>query len=151
MSAFRCRGRIGVKWFRSNIKHGTQLALLALAVQFVMGFGHFHGVIAQAAPAIKSGPAQSGASATDRIAATEALGKSAQPQQPASDRDPDQQPGDYCAICAVIAMASTVLFATPPLLLLPQAVEFLYLTADAEFVHLNSAQVAFQPRAPPVS
>jgi hypothetical protein len=43
------------------------------------------------------------------------------------------------------------LFATPPLLLLPQAVEFLYLVADAEFVHLNSARVAFQPRAPPVS
>jgi hypothetical protein len=43
------------------------------------------------------------------------------------------------------------LFATPPLLLLPQAVEFLYLAADAEFVHLNSVHVAFQPRAPPIS
>ena len=109
-----------MKWFRSNIKTGSRLALLALAVQFLMGFGHFHGVIAQAAPAIKSGPAQSGASATDRIAATEALGKSARPQQPASDRDPDQQPGDYCAICALVALASTILFATPPQLLLPQ-------------------------------
>jgi hypothetical protein len=140
-----------MKWFRSNIKHGTRLAFLALALQFVMGFGHFHGVIAQAAPNIQSGPAQSGASNTDRIAATEARGKFAQPQQPASDHDPDQQPGDYCAICAVMALASTILFATPPQLLLPQPVEFLYLTADAEFVHLNSAQVAFQPRAPPVS
>jgi hypothetical protein len=44
-----------------------------------------------------------------------------------------------------------VLFATPALLLLPQAVELLYLTTDAEFVHLSSARVAFQPRAPPVS
>ena len=50
-----------------------------------------------------------------------------------------------------MALANTVLFATPPLLLLPQAVEFLYQTTDAEFVHLNSARVAFQPRAPPVS
>ena len=33
------------------------------------------------------------------------------------------------------------LFATPPLLLLPQAIELLYLTTDAEFAHLNS--VAF--------
>ena len=72
-------------------------------------------------------------------------------RQPASDHDSDQQPSDTCAICAVIAMANTVLFATPPLLLLPQAVEFLYLTTDAEFVHLNSIRVAFQPRAPPVS
>ena len=46
---------------------------------------------------------------------------------------------------------NAVLFATPPVLLLPQAVEFLYLTTDAEFVHLNSARIAFQPRAPPIS
>jgi hypothetical protein len=50
-----------------------------------------------------------------------------------------------------MALANTVLFATPPLLLLPQAVEFLYLTTDAEFVHLNAVRVAFQPRAPPTS
>jgi hypothetical protein len=48
-------------------------------------------------------------------------------------------------------MASTMVFATPPLLLLPQAVEFLYLTTDAEFAHLKSAGTAFQPRAPPAS
>ena len=29
-----------MKWFRSNIRHGTRLALLALAVQFVLSFGH---------------------------------------------------------------------------------------------------------------
>jgi hypothetical protein len=34
---------------------------------------------------------------------------------------------------------------------LPQAIEFLYQTTDAEFVHLNSVHVAFQPRAPPAS
>ena len=48
-------------------------------------------------------------------------------------------------------MANATLFAAPPLLLLPPAVAFLYLTTDAEFVHLNSARVAFQPRAPPIS
>jgi hypothetical protein len=36
-------------------------------------------------------------------------------------------------------------------LLLPQAIEFLHLTTDAEFIHLNSARVPFQPRAPPTS
>ncbi len=43
---------IGMKWFRSNIKHGSRLALLALAIQFVLSFGHFHGVAAEAAPTI---------------------------------------------------------------------------------------------------
>lgn len=118
-----------MKWFRSNIRLGARVALIALAVQFALSFGHFHGIAAQAAPAIQS----------------------AQQQLPASNHDSDQQPGDSCAICAVIALANTALFATPPVLLLPQAVELLRLVTDAEFVHLNSLSVAFQPRAPPLS
>jgi DUF2946 family protein len=141
---------IGMKWFRSNIKHGSRLALLALAIQFVLSFGHFHGVAAQAAPALQSGHAQSDPSYTGGLLAPDAVSQAGQ-QQPASDRDSDGHPNDGCAICAVMALANAVLFATPPVLLLPQAVEFLYLTTDAEFVHLNSARIAFQPRAPPIS
>jgi hypothetical protein len=133
-----------MKWFRSNIKHGSRLALFALAVQFVLSFGHFHGGAAQAAPAVQSGLTASGLPAAD------AIGLSAQQPSPAH-HDSDQQPSDACAICAVIALANAALFATPPLLLLPQAVEFSYLTTDAAFVHLNSACIAFQPRAPPIS
>ena len=48
-------------------------------------------------------------------------------------------------------MAGTVLFSTPPLLELPQAIELLHRTTDAEFSHLKSAGTAFQPRAPPAS
>jgi hypothetical protein len=141
---------IGMKWFRSNIKHGSRLALLALAIQFVLSFGHFHGVAAQAAPAIKAGQTQSNPTYTGDLLAPGAISQ-ADRQQPGSDRDSDGQPNDVCSICAVMALANAVLFATPPVLLLPQAIEFLYLTTDAEFVHLNSARIAFQPRAPPIS
>lgn len=141
---------IGMKWFRSNIKHGSRLALLALAIQFVLSFGHFHGVAARAAPAIQSGQTQLHPSYAGDLLAPDAVGQAGQ-QQPASDRDSDGHPNDVCAICAVMALANAVLFATPPVLLLPQAVEFLYRTTDAEFVHLNSARIAFQPRAPPIS
>jgi len=133
-----------MKWVRSNIKRGSRLALFALAVQFVLSFGHFHGGAAQAAPTIQAGLAASGLPAAD------AVGLSA-PQQSPAHHDSDQQPSDACAICAVIALANAALFATPPLLLLPQAVESLYLITDAAFVRLNSARVAFQPRAPPIS
>jgi hypothetical protein len=124
-----------MKWFRSNIKQGSRLALFALAIQLVLSFGHFHGV-AHAAPAIPS------------VATLQA--PASQPA-PASNQDSDRHGNDGCAICAVIAMANTALFATPPLLRLPEAAEFLYLTTDAEFVHLNAVRVAFQPRAPPIS
>jgi hypothetical protein len=139
-----------MKWFRSNIRHGSRTALFALLVQFVLAFGHFHGIAAQAASATQSGSALSDLSYANGLVAPDAAGESAQ-QQPASNPDSDQQQSDGCAICAVIALANTVLFATPPLLLLPQAIEFLYLTTDAEFEHLNAVRVAFQPRAPPIS
>ena len=120
-----------MKWFRSNIKHGSRLALLALAIQFVLSFGHYHGASAQAAPSIAQAAIQG--------------------HQPASNPDSDQQPAEPCAVCAVMALANAALSATPPVLLLPQAVEFLYLVTDAEFVHLDHSRVAFQPRAPPAS
>ena len=135
-----------MKWFRSNIKHGSRLALFALAVQFVLSFGHFHAVAAQAGPA---GPVLSDPLYANSLPAPDTVSHSTQPSP--SDPDSDRQPADACAICAVMALANTLLFATPPLLQLPQAGEVLYLTTDAEFVHLNSARLAFQPRAPPAS
>jgi Protein of unknown function (DUF2946) len=140
---------IGMKWFRSNVKHGSRLALFALAIQFVLSFGHFHPIAAQAAPAIQSGAAQSGISYAGILPAPDAVSKST--QQPASDHDSDHKSNDFCAICAVVAMTNAAMVATPPPLPQPQAVEFVYLTIVAEFVDPNSARVAFQPRAPPVS
>jgi len=133
-----------MKWFRSNIKHGSRLALFSLAIQFVLSFGHFHAIAAPAAPGIQSEAAQSGISYAGIL-----VSKSA--EQAPSNHGSDQHPDDYCAICAVVAMANAVLFATPPVLPLPQAVEFLYLPPDAKFVRPISARVAFQPRAPPAS
>jgi hypothetical protein len=123
-----------MKWFRSNIRHGARLALFAMLVQFALTFGHSHW-FAQAASLAQASIQQSA---------------SVEKQSPAG---PDrEQPGDdKCAICAVVAMAGTVVSAAPPLLLLPQAIELLYLTTDAEFIHLKSAGWAFQPRAPPAS
>jgi hypothetical protein len=132
-----------MKWFRSNIKHGSRLALLALALQFGLSFGHFHADAAQAAaPAIQPVAVQS-----DISAAT------ADPSAPlpASHDDSDRHPGEDCAICAIIALASTVLSATPPVWLLPQAEAFPYRVTDAAFVDLNPVGAAFQPRAPPAS
>jgi hypothetical protein len=118
-----------MKWFRSNIKHGARLALLALVVQFALSFGHFHPVAAQTLPGVES----------------------VLQQLPASNHDSDQRPGDVCAICAVVALACTALLAAPPVLPLPQVVTPRWLTADATFACPNSARRAFQPRAPPLS
>jgi hypothetical protein len=123
-----------MKWFRSNIRHGARLAMFAMLVQLALTFGHSHWL----------------AQATSLAQASIQQSASVEKQSPGG---PDrEQPGDdNCAICAVVAMAGTVVSAMPPLLLLPQAIELLYLTTDAEFIHLKSAGWAFQPRAPPAS
>jgi hypothetical protein len=139
-----------MNWFRKHLRGGSRLALFALAIQFVMAFGHSHGFAAQAAPAIQTGVTDADFAYAAGLTAQTAADEVAQKQQP-STPDTDQQPADNCAICAVMSLAGNVLFATPPLLQLPQAVEFLYLTTDAEFVHLNSIYPAFQSRAPPAS
>ena len=136
-----------MKWFRSNIKSSARLALFALFVQFALSFGHFHVL---AAPS-----ANSAQSALPRAAVVDAgdlaVESQAKSRQAPVRHDRDQQIPDACAICAVMAMASAVLFASPPILLLPEAVELLYRTTDAEFIHLKSARTGFQPRAPPAS
>lgn len=132
-----------MKWFRSNIRHGARLALFALLVQFALTFGHSHW-FAQATPLAQS-------QQTDGTKGIASIDRAAVQKQSPSIPDREHPGDDTCAICAVVAMAGTVVFATPPLLLLPQAVELLHRTTDAEFVHLKSAATAFQPRAPPAS
>lgn len=117
-----------MKWLRSNIKLGARVALFALAVQFVLSFGHFHAIAAQAAPSI-----------------------SAAQQLPTPGHDSDQHPDDYCAICAVIALASTGMAAAAPALAIPQAAEPTRPATHAAFVVARSARAAFQSRAPPLS
>ncbi|WP_314952672.1 DUF2946 domain-containing protein [Bradyrhizobium cosmicum] len=134
-----------MKWFRSNIRHGTRLALFAMLVQFGLTFGHSHW-FAQAAPL-----AQSSLQQPDSAKGSASIDRAAVEKQSPSTPDRDQPGEDNCAICAVVAMAGTVVSATPPLLLLPQAIDLLYRTTDAEFAHLKSAGTAFQPRAPPAS
>lgn len=157
----RSRVRADMKWFRSNIRLGSRLALLALAIQFLLSFGHFHEGGAQAASASMDAKrpglhhrvgvtvAQSGAS--DRVSQATPLKLLSPVRSKTSDHVPPGQAGDDCAICAVMALAGTVVDAAPPLLLSPHATAFSYLVADAWFAEPNSAPVAFQPRAPPMA
>jgi Protein of unknown function (DUF2946) len=130
-----------VNWFRKHVKSGSRLALFALAIQFALSFGHFHGAAAQTV--------RLGLTDGDLAIAATLAALSDAAQQP-SNHDTDRQTSD-CAICAVLSLANNFLFATPPLLELPQAVELLHLTTGAGFTHLGSLHRAFQSRAPPIS
>src|SRR5262245_35046516 len=91
-----------MRWFRTHIGLGSRLALVALAVQFVLSFAHVH---------------VADLGGTPRVVASLA-GGSGGPPAPKSDGPVD--PG--CAICGLIQLAAT---ATPsaapalPLLVTP--------------------------------
>jgi hypothetical protein len=132
-----------MKWLRRNIRTGSRLALFALALQLVLSFGHFHWDTAQAAAAAQSQAdfAQQQASVPDVVR---------QAQQPAG-HDDGKPTNDPCAICAVMSMASQMLYASAAFLPLPDAIEQSFFVVDDRFEHLGSTWSAFQSRAPPVS
>lgn len=117
-----------MKWLRSNLKHGTRLALLALAVQFALWFGHSHVMAALATPSIHLSQ-----------------------QLPAPSHDQDQHPDDFCAICAAVTLTSTAVAATPPALPVPQAFAPVQPPMGGIVVYPRAARTAFRSRAPPIS
>ena len=142
-----------MNWVRSNIKCGSRIALFALLVQFALSFGHVHAIISAATSPLQVRSTLSELSFLGRFTAQvmDAVADARSALHPASNHDSDEHGGDICAICAVMAMANTALFATPPVLPLPQTVEAVRPTIEREIARVASASVAFQPRAPPIS
>ena len=134
-----------MRWFRRHSKQASRLALVALAIQFALSFGHFHGIAAEAAPA-----SDTASTAAAEIGSATLDARATRQESPGSQHD-DQQPVDNCESCAVMTLAGTAMVSSPPVLLLPQALEFLYRATDAEFLHLKFVGVHFQPRTPPAS
>lgn len=135
-----------MRWFRSRVRFGSRFALFALAIQFLLSFGHFHGS-AQAASINTIGFTAGHLHALGSLSHANTSG----PIRLKSSGDaPGGQPDDDCAICAVMALANALVDTSPPCLPSPQAVAFRYLAVDAAFADPNPARAAFQPRAPPI-
>jgi hypothetical protein len=142
-----------MKWFRSRVRFGSRLALFALVIQFLLSFGHFHGSAQAASRSVDA--RRSGLHDTIDLAVAHMHGLSSvsyadAASGPVRSKSSSDVPAEDCAICAIIALANTLVNATPPCLLSPQSVAFDYLAAEAEFVDPNPAHGAFQPRAPPI-
>src|SRR5260370_7977226 len=102
-----------MKWFRSNIRYGSRLALFALAIQFLLSFGHFHGS-AQAAPALVDAN-QPGHHDTDSFAAAHlaawdrASHEHAFPSvglRTSSDHQPDRHPTHPTPTAAILPLTN---------------------------------------------
>ena len=109
------------------------LALIALALQIVVAFGHVH----------LHALAQRPHASAQHVALADT--KSHAPAQIPADSD------DYCAICASIFLASSAFAPAPPQLLVPanfQRVEHCFNVARPL---TDSLRLAFRSRAPPAA
>jgi hypothetical protein len=118
---------------------GGRLALFALAVQFVLSFGHIHRDDIY-------GPSY-GRTDAATIAAAASPDKS--PSNPAS---PSSTHGDdYCAICATVSLLSNSFVAAAPQLPVPVAVHVVDHVTAVVALAIPPRRVAFQSRAPPTA
>jgi hypothetical protein len=123
-------------WFRSNLRLGSRLALLALAVQVILSFGHVH--LSNTSPA-------SAPSAT-AIAAGAVL-----PSGGAPSHHPDGSPDADCQICALLQLVATSAAPVPPALPLPTSFRSIRRQAPVELIAESSPHSLFQARAPPAA
>ena len=125
-----------MRWFRDNIRQGSWAALIALAINLALSFGHVHAIDG------KSVGHRSGVMVT----AVASLGA-------------DQKPGhhddgavDYlCPICLATAAVASALAPTPPAVPVYFSVAFIDRTIESALVVFEPQRAAFQSRGPPIS
>jgi Protein of unknown function (DUF2946) len=124
-----------MRWFRANRTFGGRLALLALAVQFVVAFGHIHRDdlygIARTATAIAA-PVPDGG-------------------QPLPGNHPAKHGDDYCAICAAVSLLGNSFVAAAPSLPQPSASHAIEQVDSVAAIFIAPRRAAFQSRAPPAA
>lgn len=117
-------------WFRTHLRANAGVALFALALQFVLAFGHNHGSIPLA-------PAASGLQGIEA--------RASQPAGPAAAHDDDA----ICAICASVALAGTLVLPTAPAAERPSSAIVALLVAPPIEGLPGETLRPFQARAPP--
>lgn len=125
-----------MRWFRDNVRHGSWLALLALAINLGLSFGHFH--------------ATDGKHAESGLISLFAAGPSD------SDRThghPSDTQADYlCPICTAVSAMANALDSGPPVLKVELAAGLsLDRPIESLLVFAERPTAAFQSRGPPIS
>jgi hypothetical protein len=125
-----------MRWFRDNIRQGSWAALIALAINLALSFGHVHAIDGKSL----------GHPAGVLVAAIASSDNDHRPGQP------DHDHADYlCPICLASTAIASALAPTPPVL----PVQFVSGTIDHPIERaaaiVEPRRAAFQSRGPPLS
>jgi hypothetical protein len=124
-----------MRWFRDNSRQGSWLALIALAINLALSFGHFHAFDGKV---VSGGPLAKLVSALVH-----------------DDGGTPVHPGDdgtdtLCPICMASSAIAAALLSTPPALPAEFAVSAIGPPITRDFARIERPRVAFQSRGPPL-
>jgi Protein of unknown function (DUF2946) len=122
-----------MRWFRDHVRHGSWLALVALAINFAVAFGHVH--------ALDGSVSERGPTAITAAASGD------QPQHHPADGEADY----LCPICMAAAAMGTALAPAPPALPVAFTTSAVDHAIEQDFGIARPQRAAFRPRGPPIS
>jgi len=125
-----------MRWIRTNRRHGAWCALLAMAIQIIVSFGHAHGI-----EGFRQGALLPQATAGIHKQLTN------DPGDPTSK--PVRLAFDHCAICEVVNMGASVMPPDAPTSGVLVDVTQVQFSPHAEAVPSTLGHLLFQARAPP--
>jgi hypothetical protein len=129
-----------MRWFRSNIRGCARLALVALAVQLALTFGHVH---LDGGAALASSPSALLTAAKHAVAPVAVVRDQSPKSKGTADFD--------CPICALIQLASTSAPSVAPPVPVPAIVGGTVLKAADESRPASALHFAFLARGPPAA
>jgi hypothetical protein len=131
-----------MRWFRTRSRWISCLALLALATQLALAFGHIH---------LKDVLGETHSSASTEAWTLASLSDEERTSAQDADGAPHEHEDEYCAIYAINALIGSAQHAAPSALLVPQRVGRAShaLRYEAPLTELH--HVLFQARAPPIA
>lgn len=121
-----------MRWIRDNVRHGSWLALVALAINLALSFGHIH-IAGQTSPGV--------------IAAAFGI---ADPDGAKGHSD-HGQPDYLCPICIAANAIATALTSAPPVIPLELTATVIDRTVEPVRFAVALPRPAFQSRGPPIS
>jgi hypothetical protein len=129
-----------MRWFRSRSKGVSCLALLGLALQLTLSFGHIH--LKDVLSAGHSSTSIGAATITTSLEGTNAI---------LTDREPLDHEDEYCAIYAINSLIGSAQGVEPPALSVPLLIVSIGFPTVHEFRLTQSDYILRRARAPPVA
>lgn len=120
-----------MRWFRDNVRHGSWLALVAIAINLALSFGHIH----------------VGGHVIDRGLIATIFGASDHGKAPGHSDDPQ---ADYlCPICIASSAIANAMASAPPVILLQRTATVVERPITLVRIAVTQPRAAFQSRGPP--